>query len=347
MAVGRTVADVRRALRRPVTPVAAPARSVGVDAVRVLGLLAVVAGHVYDREVRLLLYPWHVPVFFVISGYLWSPGRTLAAETQRRVRSLVLPYLTWLAVIATMLIAWHLAVGRSPAWLPPALAWGGARLGQPFSAFWFVTALLVACLLYRLAERVPWRWRGLAVGAALSAAYAVGPALKNVPLSAGVAVACVAFVFAGDALRRYRARIAAPLLVGGLLVAGGALVFTTGLSSSLNLKGAGFGTPYLGFAGAAAISAGLVLLGEALAAHLPGPVRDAIVQLASVGLVVVLTHSAVLWALREYDVPNLAFALATILPWLAGLLLARTRLAVLTVGSGPALVRLRRPARPL
>ncbi len=347
MGVGRTVADVRRAMRRPVTPVAGPRRSVGVDAVRVVGLLAVVAGHVYDREVRLLVYPWHVPVFFVITGYLWSSGRTLATEAQRRVRSLVLPYLTWLAVIATLFIAWHLAVGRSPAWLPPALLWGGARLGRPFSAFWFVTALLVACLLYRLVERVPWRWRGLVVGAGLSAAYLIGPAIADVPLSAGVAVACVAFVYAGDVLRRYRTRISAPLPVGGVFVAGGALVFVTGLSPSLNLKAAGFGTPYLGFAGAAAISAGLVLVAEALATRLPMLVREAIVQLASVGLVVVLTHSAVLWALRGYDMPNLAFALATILPWLAGLLLARTRLAVLTVGSGPALVRLSRPVRPL
>jgi fucose 4-O-acetylase-like acetyltransferase len=258
------------------------------------------------------------------------------------VRSLGLPYVTWLLAIGAFLSTWYLIKGHPVAWLPGAMVWGGDRLGRPFSAFWFVTALLFACLLYRLAERIPWRWRGLAVGAALTAAYLIGPDVAHVPLSAGVAVPCVAFLFAGDALRRYRSRVRSPLLVGGLLMFVGGMVFAAQLGPTLNLKGGTFGVPYVGFDWAFAISAGLILVCVSLAERLPGWTRAAVVELASVGLVVVLTHSLVLRVLRGYDEPHLVFAIAVVLPWAAGLLLARTRLAVLTVGSGPPLMRLRR-----
>ncbi|WP_344130012.1 acyltransferase [Luedemannella flava] len=313
-------------------------RSVGVDAVRVIGLVAVVAGHAYEGGLRSALYPWHAAVFFVLSGYLWTSARPFAAEVQRRVRSLALPYVAWLAVIVVVLVVWQMATGKPAAGLPGTLLDGE----PPLQGWWFVTALMAACLLYRLAERVPWRWRGLIVAAALAAAYPVGPAIAAVPLSVGVAVPCVAFVFAGDALRRYRSRVSAPLPTGALLVLVGAVVFAAGLSPVLDLYSGQLGTPALGFAAAAAISVGLVLIGEASVDRLPVRVRAAIVQLAAAGIVVVLTHSAVLWLLSEHEPPHLAVAVAVVLPWLAGLVLARTRLAVLTNGSGPPLVRLRR-----
>jgi acyltransferase len=63
-------------------------RSVPFDAVRVLAMLAILAGHVWvNGPARLFLYTWHVPIFFVLSGYLWKPNRSLAGEVKNRVRS--------------------------------------------------------------------------------------------------------------------------------------------------------------------------------------------------------------------------------------------------------------------
>src|SRR5262245_28525061 len=97
-------------------------RSVGVDAVRIVGLVAVVAGHTLGG--RELFYPWHMPLFFFLSGYLWTSGRSLPAEVQRRTRSLVVPYLFWLGVIGVLAVARLLAAGRSPWAQLAAMIWG-------------------------------------------------------------------------------------------------------------------------------------------------------------------------------------------------------------------------------
>lgn len=59
----------------------APSRSVGIDVVRVIAIVAIVAGHAWTRvRSALVVHAWHVPVFFILSGYLWSGRRSLRQE---------------------------------------------------------------------------------------------------------------------------------------------------------------------------------------------------------------------------------------------------------------------------
>jgi fucose 4-O-acetylase-like acetyltransferase len=47
-------------------------RSIAVDLVRVAGVIAIVVAHNWDQRLwaHTWFYTWHVPVFFVITGYL-------------------------------------------------------------------------------------------------------------------------------------------------------------------------------------------------------------------------------------------------------------------------------------
>lgn len=122
-------------------------RSVGVDTVRVIAIVAIVAGHAWTRDrSALVVYPWHVPLFFILSGYLWSGRRSLDQEARRRLETLGRPYLFWLLVLiaSTLIVLGPEARDRVIGALR-----GGAEALQPFTTFWFVSALLVTVLCSR------------------------------------------------------------------------------------------------------------------------------------------------------------------------------------------------------
>ena len=81
-------------------------RSVGIDTLRIIGIAAVVVGHVWiDDTTRAVIYTWHVPLFFVLTGYFWTPGRPIGGELRKRWQTLGVPYLAWLVILLAMLAA--------------------------------------------------------------------------------------------------------------------------------------------------------------------------------------------------------------------------------------------------
>lgn len=316
-------------------------RSAALDAVRVLAIVAVVAGHVWSGpELRPYVYTWHVPVFFLLTGYLWRPGRSVVDEVGRRARTLLVPYVWWLALLLGGLVAVSLAQGDAPALgTVRDVLLGGSYAGRPFSAFWFVTALFVSAVLYRVVSRLslPWQWL-VAAGLVLLGQVA-GPWLALVPWSVGLAVPCVAFLVAGRtfAVHRGAVRGAAVPLVGLLLLGVGAALVVGGAAAPLDLKDVELGTPGLSVVVAVLLSVGLVLLAEAFVPRLPGRVQRPTVALAGAGLMVVLTHAFVLWLLQTPPQGRpVDFLLALLVPWAGGLLLARSRWAAPLLGRAPA-----------
>jgi fucose 4-O-acetylase-like acetyltransferase len=300
-------------------------RSAAIDAVRVLGVVAVVAGHVWGEVpvVRALLFSWHVPVFFLLSGYLASSA-PVGVLARRRATSLLLPYATWLVLITLLL----------PGVIPiPNLLLGGAYLPRPYSAFWFVTALFVAVVVAALLERMPLSRQWVIAGAVLLVAYLVGPALAQVPLDAGVGVVCVVFVVAGRTLRHLRDTIRRPVVVGSAAVLGGLLLAGFGVVRPLDLKYADFGTPVASVVVAIAISAGLVLVAEGVLRDLSAGANALITRVALGGFMVVLSHTAVLYAIGFDGTGRmLAFALSLGVPWIAALVVLVTPLALPLTG---------------
>jgi acyltransferase len=311
-------------------------RNAGLDAIRVLGIAAVVAGHVFDGDlVRSALYSWHVPLFFFLSGYLWKGDtthrRSLRSEWRSRSRSLLVPYAAWLVLISAAFLPWSLRQGGAPIdALRPLL--GGVYIGLPYSAFWFVTALVAATLLLRLLDRFPtWiSWAVAVIG--LGAAAAAPDAVASVPLSLGVAVPTLVFLLIGRAFRRLEPTLSRPALTSAVLLVVGVGAVCLG-SDPLDLKTADFGIPLVGVLVAAILSAGLTLAGTVIGRHLGRRPAELATALAVCGIGVVLAHSAVIWlAGAAIDSRAVVFVLALTLPWALMLALQRTRLAPLLLG---------------
>lgn len=311
------------------------ARSGAVDLVRVVGIVAVVIGHVWDNAVLdKVLYTWHVPVFFFLTGYFWSPGRTMAAELRNRFRTLVRPYLFWLVVIlAFSAVLNHLRDDLTAADITGPL-YGGLHATRPFSAFWFVTALFFAALAYRAIERVPDVARWAVIGSGLVAGIVAGDLLARLPLSIGTAWPCLVLISAGAGFRAVESRLRPPLLVGLLLLLGAAGLVAAGWSAPLDIKQGNYGTPALSVVVACAICAGLVLVAKQVFSHVPVGAHRAVTMLARAGFVVILSHAVVLMLLNTKATGGVDDFLLTLLaPWALGLLLIRTPLSAWAAGA--------------
>lgn len=331
-------------------PGTSTSRSVGIDLVRVVAVVAIVLGHVWgEGVVREVVHPWHVPVFFLLSGYLWRSGRSLTDEVRRRTPTLLVPYVAWLVILLLVVVAVALARGDGlPLGAVRDALLGGAYAGRPFSAFWFVTALFVGVVLYRLLDQGAWyvRWVGALAGLVLG--YLVPDVLVAVPLSVGLALPCLVFIAAGHELARWRPRLGdrAAGLVGAALVVLGAVAVATGLSAPVDLKQADLGTPVVSVLVAVMIGAGLVLLAEVGTRDLPAGAGRAVVALAAAALLVVLTHALVLWLLGTPPQGRVLDAvLALVLPWALGLALLRVPAAARVLLGGAAARGSRTPVR--
>ncbi|AUZ87618.1 hypothetical protein CVO76_08230, partial [Arthrobacter agilis] len=98
-------------------PAAPSTRSGAIDALRVLAVVAVVTGHVWAGPlIDAGLYTWHVPAFFVLSGYLWKNREphlrgAVATEAKKRFRTIMTPYVAWLVLTLLVHVPLHIKRG--------------------------------------------------------------------------------------------------------------------------------------------------------------------------------------------------------------------------------------------
>lgn len=313
-------------------PSAGPRREVGLDAVRLLGVVAIVAGHTWPTQwVGDVVFPWHVPLFFVLTGYLWR-DRSWAQELTVRTQSLLRPYLFWLVVMgAVMVVVRGGRDGYDTALreLLPALAWGGQALVQPFSAYWFITCLFCSCLLYAAADRSGpvARWSLFVTGAALTV-YG-SEQLAGLPLSAGTAVPAVVFIEAGRQLHRRERWLQgrATVMAAVLVVVLAAIAVAAGRLPRVDLKAGDFGVPVLSAMLGVALSVALLVLARAVCRPLGERAGRAVTTMATAVVPVVLLHPLALEVPAGGGWRPAYFAAGLLIPLGLAQAVARTRLS--------------------
>lgn len=304
-------------------------RSVAVDLVRVLGVVAIVAGHTWDQRhfAQAGLYTWHVPVFFVLTGYLWKAGRSPRDEFVRRSRTLLVPYLSWLVLVTAVWSVFRVVVGDGvDTKTLPLLLLGGNWISRPYSAFWFVTCLFVATVVLRWLERVhpflPWFVAGVGIAWCIGDRYAIA----KIPESAGMALPAVAFILVGVLLRRFRSTIDRPLVVGLVLLVPSWWLGWSGALDTLNMKAGNLGTPVLSVLMAGGISCGMLLVAEGLERFIPRWGRILVFTVAACAIPMILTHTLSLAITERLGLPSSkwTFLIAYFAPLLVALVLRLT-----------------------
>lgn len=320
-------------------------RSVAIDLVRVIAIVGVVARHNwYDPKgaVALVVCPWAIAVFFVLTGYLWSSKRTVQAEIKNRYKGLLIPYITWMILISVPYFIW--AFQHYPfSWalqLFVGAGYGGKFAVVPYSACWFFTTMFFAAVFMRYLERFPRRvtWAVIAVTIAITCTVPV--VLKYGPLGSTLALPCMLFIVMGQELRRYRARITQPLVAGLAFLAAGTIAVVLGASHNtagvlIEVKNSTYGYPVAGLVSGAIISIGLILIAESTDRYIPSTLGPSITKTASTATFIMFLHPCILLVLGVTTAPFgnwptflLAFVVpyalalaclrAQVFPWLTG-----------------------------
>lgn len=130
-----------------------------IDVAKGILILTVVLGHAPNHNLEQILYWFHIPAFFFISGLLVYGKKNDVAKIMNRTKMLLIPYLSYGIAISiyTCSVIWYslkeidinLLMGSFTD-----LILGGRVLKGSFGVFWFVNALIVINILFFILQKV-------------------------------------------------------------------------------------------------------------------------------------------------------------------------------------------------
>ena len=305
--------DEARAGRAPSEWVPGGGRLEWIDVARGLGIIAVVAGHVWTQgPLRDALYSFHMPLFFLLSGLL-SRAQPPGAFALRQLASQMRPYMAFLALLILVDQIVEPLKGNRPIFddwpqdLLPVLL-GGTWLWGPYTIFWFVPCLMAAriafnTLLARWPDPLDRRW-GYVMLVLLPFAYGLGWLMDVSVLGLLTVPMAMALLWVGAAWqkvgwRRWMWWPLSALSIGGL----------AGLLPTLNLKAGDYGAPLLSIGAAVATSLILFRLSVRIA-----PLSGWLVAVGRASLVIMYLHVAVIHYLAPLFGKPWLLAMALLLP---------------------------------
>ena len=214
------------------------------DAARGLAMLLVMIGHTVPGNETVIgaLYTFHLPLFFVISGYASRPVHDWRSFVRRHVHSffrLIVPcvVLQMGLMVYLCLLEGNLSAGRLIGLEKRAilqLFWASAQSvsGRPALGIpWFMFAIFWGRMLFDLLRMVFTRHAALACVLVSAAGLAIGTA-AYLPQSMDLAMVSVLFLCAGEQLRRLDT-LGSRVRRGVLLTA--ALVWALGLRQGVRI----------------------------------------------------------------------------------------------------------------
>lgn len=140
------------------------------DIARGIAMICIVLGHLGLKQVNSFVFTFHVPVFYLISGY-YTKKQDLRETIRRKLRTLIVPY--WLSCGMIILSAWLMNQAFSDGWndkqmllnwVKAALYGAGDPYKEPFAipqigAIWFLLAMFWGSVWLQLVLRLEERFR--------------------------------------------------------------------------------------------------------------------------------------------------------------------------------------------
>lgn len=126
-----------------------------IDIVKGIGIFSIVIGHITDGVLREILFLFHVPLFFFLSGYLFKQPQELKGFIVKKSKTLILPYICFLTVFVLLLLLkdWLKTEEINTEIIYNALKGGQALTGE-LSVFWFITCLYFTQVIFALIASV-------------------------------------------------------------------------------------------------------------------------------------------------------------------------------------------------
>ncbi len=129
------------------------------DIAKGIGMLCVILGHLSLSAINMVVFTFHMPLFFIISGYFMKKQDTRLV-IHKKFRQLLIPYFLTCLAIAGVSIVKDLLLGRTEELAHNLLLWcyaGFYGSGNPYShpfyvkaigAIWFLFAMFWSVVIY-------------------------------------------------------------------------------------------------------------------------------------------------------------------------------------------------------
>lgn len=296
-----------------------------IDVLKGIGILSVVAGHIYGGVLGDMIFLFHMPLFFVIGGMLYrSPSSDRAFLKQKAVH-LLIPYLSFLILLSAKdVVVALLHILKSPSLATVSdlfqivgIAIYGGRLLQGWTGvFWFVTCFFLTQqlfhILYTRCSRKGW----LICGAiALGFSYLNAQFFPQVSFPWNVNVVFAALPFFGFGF--YLKHIQLQKMVYGMALGMTAIalwLISNGYEISYNMKGSGYGIPLMTPIFSMALIISLIGLSKLIAQYV-GILQKGLAYLGTASMVIMYLHQPIQLTLRKLGTESeIRFLLASLIP---------------------------------
>lgn len=169
-------------------------RNAQVDSAKGIGILLVVIGHglilsgQIDSVAAILIYTFHMPLFFFLSGQLWK-DRPLKKRLVSRFCNLIIPY----AIFCILLSLYYLCNGCDLQDLVYSIAYGriGFFVDFPFSPLWFLPCLFCSSLIFHICRKITFSYLLIGIIGVALAPY-------KLPWEFDVSMVAIIFMMAGS-----------------------------------------------------------------------------------------------------------------------------------------------------
>ncbi len=134
-----------------------------VDIAKGMGIICVVIGHIFQPQMfaHKIIYLFHMPLFFYISGFLYKVRQNNRAFVIQRARNLIIPYLSVFIFVYSLYLLIYFPKGYPAEYIKIDILYylqGGRLLREivdnVFVVMWFITCLFFTQIVYNIIKTI-------------------------------------------------------------------------------------------------------------------------------------------------------------------------------------------------
>ena len=181
-----------------------------IDVAKGIAIICIILGHLGNSEINRVVFTFHVPIFYFITGYFVSCKRSLKEFAANSARTLLVPYYITCVVMIILGTVKGFRAGDAGAaavrWIFASLYAAGDSYTEPFTipaigAIWFLWAAFWGKCFLRLSLEYN-KWVRLVMVIALFLAGYYSRAVIWAPLSIQAGTCALLFMYMGNLLRK-------------------------------------------------------------------------------------------------------------------------------------------------
>lgn len=289
-----------------------------IDTLKGIGILTVVAGHIFPEAVSRYLFLFHMPLFFFIGGFLFKPSADWKGYLSKKAFHLLVPYVAFLCLIYIPYELREIVAGRETlvkAAIRPVL--GGRYLIAWTAVFWYVTCFfIVQQVMNFLINKMSKKVIDLLMLVSLLVSYAISTFVPQfwLPWNADVALAALPVFYLGYLYKGAQQRVDRfKVLFFVLTVAAMALTYYYP-ANKYDMKTGSYGIPFVTLFCSLAVILCLIEIAKVIARN--GVISKPFNEFGNASMVLMFLHQPIQFiALEQFHItdPVVRFFIALVL----------------------------------